>query len=109
MKKIKISTTINSKKKNDIIGSTLRKHRRLLKKYTVRRIGLFGSHARGNQKKRSDIDFIVEFSKPSFDNFMDLLFSLESIFGKKVDLITKGNLSPYIMPHVEKEIKWYEV
>jgi hypothetical protein len=99
----------NRDKKEDNIGNTLLKHRRLLKKYTVLRIGLFGSQAKGNQKKLSDIDFIVEFTKPSFDNFMDLLFSLESIFGKKVDLITKGNISPYIIPHIEKEIKWYEV
>lgn len=96
-------------KKEDNIGSTLLKHRRLLKKYTVLRIGLFGSRAKGNQKKGSDIDFIVEFAKPSFDNFMDLLYSLETIFGNKVDLITKGNISPYIIPYIEKEIKWYEI
>ncbi|MDP2209891.1 MAG: nucleotidyltransferase family protein [Bacteroidota bacterium] len=99
----------NMHKEEDNIGITLLKHRRLLKKYTVLRIGLFGSQAKGNQKTRSDIDFIVEFTKPSFDNFMDLLYSLETIFGKKVDLITKGNISPYIIPHIEKEIKWYEV
>lgn len=104
-----VKNKLNRHKKEDNIGSTLLKHRRLLKKYTVLRIGLFGSQAKGNQKKRSDIDFIVEFTKPSFDNFMDLLVSLESIFGKKVDPITKGNISPYIIPHIEKEIKWYEV
>ncbi len=81
----------------------------LLEKFKVRRIGLFGSFARGEQKKNSDIDFLVEFYEPTFDNFIDLLFSLEDLFGRKVELITDGSLSPYLQPFVEKEVKWYEV
>jgi len=90
------------------IMSQLKKHKGLLKKYKVKRIGLFGSYVRGEQKKHSDIDFLVEFEEPNFDNFMDLAFSLEDLFRKKVELITNGNLSPYIQPYVEKEVRWYE-
>lgn len=86
----------------------LKEHSDILKKYRVRKIGLFGSYVRGEQKRRSDIDFLVEFEEPTFDNFMELLFSLEKLLGKKVDLVTNGSLSPYIRPYVEKEIKWYE-
>lgn len=86
----------------------LRKHKDILAKYKVKKIGLFGSFARGEQKKFSDVDFLVEFKEPTFDNFMDLVFSLEDLLGRKVDLVTQGNLSPYIRPYVEKEIKWYE-
>jgi predicted nucleotidyltransferase len=86
----------------------LKEHSDILKKYKVRKIGLFGSYVRGEQKKRSDIDFLVAFEEPTFDNFMELLFSLEKLLGKKVDLVTDGSLSPYIRPYVEKEIKWYE-
>ncbi len=86
----------------------LNKHSNVLKKYKVRKIGLFGSYARGEQKSDSDIDFIVEFENPTFDNFMDLVFFLEDLFIKKVELITNGSLSPYIQPYVEKEVKWYE-
>jgi predicted nucleotidyltransferase len=39
---------------------------------------------------------------------MDLTFSLEDLFRKRVELITNGSLSPYIEPYVEKEVKWYE-
>jgi hypothetical protein len=39
---------------------------------------------------------------------MGLVFDLEGLFGKKVELITNGSLSPYIQPHVEKEVRWYE-
>ena len=60
--------------------SLLKEHRDILKKYRVKRIGLFGSYVRGEQKRYSDIDFLVEFEKPTFDNFMDLVFSLLKIF-----------------------------
>lgn len=90
------------------IMSLLNNHKDLLKKYKVKRIGLFGSYVRGEQKKHSDIDFLVEFEEPNFDNFMDLAFSLEDLFRRKVELITNGNLSPYIQPYVEKEVRWYE-
>lgn len=86
----------------------LKAHKETLMKYGVKRIGLFGSHARGDQKNNSDIDFLVELDKPVFENFMDLAFYLEKLFGKKVELITNGNISPYILPYVEKEIIWYE-
>lgn len=90
------------------IFNLLKKHREILKKYKVKRIGLFGSYIRGEQKKHSDIDFLVEFKEPTFDNFMGLVFDLEGLFGKKVELITNGSLSPYIQPLVEKEVRWYE-
>lgn len=90
------------------ILSALKKNKNILRKYQVKKIGLFGSYARGTQKKDSDIDFLVDFKKPTFDNFMDLAFFLEDLFNRKVELITKGNLSPYMRPYVEKEVKWYE-
>lgn len=97
------------------IMNILRDHKDVLKKYKVKRIGLFGSYVRGDQKGRSDIDFLVEFDLTAFgenfqgyfDNFMDLVFFLEDLFSRKVDLITNRSLSPYIQPYVEKEVKWY--
>jgi predicted nucleotidyltransferase len=93
----------------ELIFSILRQHIDILRKLSVRKIGLFGSFARGEQRRRSDIDFLVEFEKPTFDNFMDLVFSLEKLLGKKVDIVTQGSLSPYIRPYVEKEVRWCEV
>jgi len=102
--KLKTKKNLTSK---DII-TTLKQHRRILGKCRVRKIGLFGSYVRGDKIERSDIDFLVEFKEPTFDNFMDLLFYLENLFGKKVDLITTRGLSSYIRPFVEKEIEWLE-
>jgi predicted nucleotidyltransferase len=91
------------------IMATLKDQRPTLRKLKVRRIGLFGSYVRGEQGKSSDIDFLVEFEEPNFDNFMELVFYLENLFAQKVDLITSGSLSPHLEPFVEKEVVWYEV
>jgi uncharacterized protein len=79
-------------------------------KFGVKKIGIFGSFARGDSGEQSDVDVLVEFEpdKNTFDNFMDLLFYLEDLFGKKVDLITIGGLHQYIRPFVEREVVWCE-
>ena len=80
------------RKKQRVIGNRiigiLRKHENVLKKYKVKRIGLFGSYARGKQHRRSDMDFLVEFEQPNFDDFMSLASYLERLFGKKIDILT---------------------
>ncbi|MBI5144276.1 MAG: nucleotidyltransferase family protein [Candidatus Omnitrophica bacterium] len=86
----------------------LKKHGDILRKYKVEKIGLFGSYVRGEQKRDSDIDFLVDFEEPTFDNFVGLVFFLEDLFNKKVEIITNGNISPYMYSYVEKEVKWYE-
>ena len=91
------------------ILTTLKKNHDALKKYKVKKIGLFGSYASGRQTAKSDIDFLVEFDEPTFDNFMGLCEHLEELLHHKVDLITNGNLSPYIQPLVDKEVKWHVV
>ncbi len=91
------------------VFSVLKKHRNeIITKYHVKRIGIFGSYAKGQQKEESDIDVLVEFQKPTFDNFMELSFFLEDLFGKEVDLLTPKSLSPYMRPSVEKEVIWCE-
>lgn len=85
----------------------LKSHEREIKKrFGVKRIGLFGSFARGEQKDTSDVDILVEFEDPTFDNFMNLAFFLEDLFSRRVELVTPDSLSPYIAPYVEKEVVW---
>lgn len=90
---------------------TLKKNKAFIKeKFGVKKIGVFGSVARGEAKKGSDVDVLVEFEKDkkNFDNFIDLSFFLEDLFGRKVDLITTSGLDKYIRPYVEKEVVWSE-
>ena len=85
----------------------LKKHETEIKeKFSVSKIGLFGSSAREEQIESSDIDILVEFEEPSFDRFMDLSFFLEELLGKPVDLVTTNGVSPYIEPAIRKEVIW---
>ena len=86
----------------------LNRNRDLLKRYRVRKIGLFGSFSRDESTSKSDIDLLVDFEEKSIDNFIDLVFELEKIFDRKVDLLTEKSISPYILPNVQDEVRWYE-
>ncbi len=74
----------------------------------VKRLGLFGSFVRSEQRAESDVDLLVEFQpgQKTFDNFMQLGFLLEELFGRHVELITPESLSPYIRPHVMGEVQY---
>lgn len=79
-------------------------------RFGVKRIGIFGSFARGEQKRSSDVDVLVEFAEgqATFDNFMQLVYYLEDLFGRKVDLLTVGGIDKYLRPRVESEVIWVE-
>lgn len=99
-----MNNNLSSKK----IFEILQKNHYLLKKYRVKRIGLFGSYIRNESSKRSDIDLIVDFEEKTFDNFIELAFELEKIFDRKIDLLTEKGISPYILPYIKNEVQWYE-
>jgi len=77
-------------------------------RFAVKRLGVFGSHARGEQKATSDIDILVEFETPTYENFISLIFFLEDLTGKTVDLVTSRGLSPYLRSTVTREVIWCE-
>ena len=86
------------------ILQTLAEHRGKIKSYGVRRIGLFGSHSRGEATESSDLDFVVEFRKKSFDSYMALKFYLEDLFGCKVDLVISETIKPRLRSKILKEV-----
>ena len=75
-----------------------------LKRFSVRRIGLFGSFASGKPTRRSDIDFIVEFAEPTYENFCNLVDYLEALFGRKVEVLTPIALQTMRVPEVAESI-----
>jgi predicted nucleotidyltransferase len=77
----------------------------LAEKFGVIEIAIFGSYARGEQRKDSDVDLIVDFKEgyKTFDNYMNLKFYLEELFGKKVDLVIKSAINPRIKPFIIEE------
>jgi len=97
-------TKVNTKK--DIQDSIAESHS-ILNGLGVKSIGLFGSFLRDEAQKDSDVDLLVDFhsGKKSFDNFMELSFYLEDLFGRRVEIITPQSLSKHIGPHILKEIE----
>ncbi len=76
----------------------------------MKRIGIFGSFARSEQTRSSDVDVLVEFvdGQATFDNFMHLVYFLEDLFCRKVDLLTVKGIDKYIRSRVEREVIWVE-
>jgi predicted nucleotidyltransferase len=72
----------------------LEENRDVIRSYGVRRLGLFGSCARGECNEASDLDFVVELEKKSFDVYMDLKTFLEELFGCQVDLVLAETVKP---------------
>ncbi len=98
------------KTKHEILNA-LGQHRTHLRALGVKRIGLFGSFVRGDQRPDSDIDLLVEFEqgRKTFDSFMALAFLLEEILQHKIELVTLEALSPYIGPYILKEVEYASV
>ena len=87
----------------------LQNHMGELRRFGVRRIGLFGSIARDEAKADSDIDILVDFEpgRKSFDTFMDLRFRLEELFpGLRVDLVLQSALKPIIRANIESSVRY---
>jgi len=83
----------------------LREHTpELRKRFSVARIGLFGSVVRDEATPESDVDVLVEFAEPTFDNYMGLKFHLEELFGVEVDLVLADSLKPRLKPYIEGEV-----
>ncbi len=82
---------------------TLEAHADTIRRYGVRSLGLFGSAARGTAGADSDLDFVVEFERKSFDGYMDLKMYLESLFGCPIDLVLANTLKPKLRDAILNE------
>jgi predicted nucleotidyltransferase len=78
----------------DLIIEELVRHSDDLKNFGLVQLGLFGSSVRNESTENSDIDFIADFdpAKKSYKNYIRLVYYLEHLFGREVDLITKDAL-----------------
>jgi predicted nucleotidyltransferase len=98
------------RKKEEVL-TIIRNHQQEIRDLGVRRCGFFGSFVREQNTEQSDIDILVEFEpgQKTFDNFMQLAFFLEELLGREVDLVTAESLSPYIGPHILKEVEYASI
>ncbi len=84
----------------------LQGHQQVMRRLGVRRLGLFGSAARGESRPDSDLDFLVELERNSFDNYMDLKLFLEDLFQCRVDLVMADTIKPRLREGILKETEY---
>lgn len=89
--------------KNEILKK-IKENQKILRQYGVTHLALFGSYAREENDQTSDIDFIVEFKKKTFDDYIGLKQSLEDLFELKVDLVLKNTIKPRILAHIQQDL-----
>ncbi len=76
----------------------------ILKKNGVAKAGIFGSYARGEANKRSDIDILVKFKgRKSYFDLLDLEEELQEKLKRKIDLITYKSVHPYLKGYIYKD------
>ena len=78
----------------------------ILKSKGARKIAIFGSYVRGEEKPESDIDIIVEFSeRKSLLDLVGIEQELSDAVGMRVDLLTEKSISPYLIDRIKKEME----
>jgi uncharacterized protein len=80
------------------ILSRLSQNREIIRGFGVCSLALFGSAARDEARPDSDLDFVVDFEKKSFDSYMDLKAFLEQLFDCAVDLVPSDAIKPRLRP-----------
>jgi predicted nucleotidyltransferase len=91
----------------NILG-VIRSHRGELRRLGVRRLGLFGSAARGDATEASDLDFLVEFDHKTFDAYMEVKELLARLFGPRVDLVIAEAVKPQLRERILREAVYAE-
>lgn len=90
-------------RKKSEISSIKSKIINILRKYGITKAGIFGSYARGEQNKNSDIDILVHPSKPMGFKFVNIKFEIEKKLKRKADIITYKSIHPLIRENIMKE------
>jgi predicted nucleotidyltransferase len=92
---------------NNAILSILKEHKQeLFDNYPIKSLALFGSYSRGDFKKDSDVDILVELTEPDAYKFIDLADQLEKILQKKVDLVSRGGVKQKYFDYFKNQLQY---
>jgi predicted nucleotidyltransferase len=103
IRELEADSKLNPEKKLKALKELIPKIIEVLKKNNVKKAGIFGSYARGEEKKDSDIDILIEPPKGIGFGFAGIQLELEDKLKKKIDLITYKYISPYLKDRILKE------
>ena len=78
----------------------------LFQKYHVKNMAIFGSYARNEQKRNSDLDILVEFKSPVGIEFVDLANYLEQLLKIRVDLVSRRGIKAKYFKEIKGDLKY---
>ena len=81
-----------------------RLRRELEREFGVKRLALFGSWARGDQREDSDVDVLVDFSPSLGLRFVDLAERIEEALGQRADVVSRRAISNRFWPLIEGDL-----
>jgi predicted nucleotidyltransferase len=88
----------------EIILKFLKEHKEMFQsKYQIKKLGLFGSYAKGEENHQSDIDILVDMPS-SFDLYYDLKEFLEEALNRSIDLGLEKSMRAFILDSIQEEI-----
>ena len=90
--------------KNHISSLLLANKDKLISKYHLKSIGIFGSFTREDFTDESDIDILIDYEQPIGIEFIDLADELERILNRKVDLVSKRGIKPKYFEEIQKDL-----
>ena len=89
----------------EVIALVSARRNEIVQRFGVRSLSLFGSVARDEASRDSDVDVLVEFEGPTtFDAHMGLLVFLEDLLGCRADVVTVKGLKPRLRPLIEQDL-----
>lgn len=105
-KKVSVARRVRAQREVARFKRILRRHLpEIQARYHVKSLGLFGSYVRGEPKKKSDLDILVEYdATPSFFRFIELEEYLSQMLGVRVDLVLRSALKSRIGEHILAEV-----
>lgn len=93
---------LNPKKVNKELQKIKPQIKKILKKNKIRKAGIFGSYAKGEQKNNSDVDILIEFNGSLLD-LVGIEMELKKKLRKKVDLLTYGGINHLLKERILNE------
>lgn len=91
---------------NDIERTLSSQKNQLTSRFGVKRLAIFGSYARNEQHRDSDVDILVEFDAPVGIEFIDLANFLEDILELRVDLVSRNGIKPKYFNKIQPDLRY---